>query len=83
MSAWFDQVIVGVLVIASAAFACYRLGPQNVRFWMRRQWARIRGKPLPQANSGGGGCGDCPNAAPLKARGEARVAANNIRKLER
>jgi hypothetical protein len=64
MDAWADQLIVGVLVVASAAFAGYRLGPARMRLWLRRQWARARGKPLPAAGTGAGGCGDCPHAMP-------------------
>jgi hypothetical protein len=87
VGAWLDLVIVGVLVIGSAAFACYRLGPQATRLWMRRQWARLLGKPLPASGEGGagcGGCGDCASTSPAaKAGGETRVPASNIRKLER
>jgi len=68
MSAWMDQLVVGVLVIASAAFAGYRLGPASMRLWIRRQWARVRGKPLPAANVGAGGCDDCPHAATFRKR---------------
>jgi hypothetical protein len=73
-----DQIAVATLVIASAGFACYRLGPASVRLWMRRVWARMLGKPLPVA--GTGGCGDCASAKPPN---EARIPATNIRKFER
>jgi len=66
MNAWIDQLVVGALVIASAAFAAYRLGPASMRLWIRQQWARVRGKPLPAASIGVGGCGDCPHAATFR-----------------
>jgi hypothetical protein len=76
-----DQIAVATLVIASAGFACYRLGPASVRLWMRRVWARMLGKPLPVAATGTtGGCGDCASAKPPN---EARIPATNIRKFER
>jgi hypothetical protein len=68
MNAWLDQAIVATLVITSAVFAAFRLGPAPMRLWMRRQWARLRGKPMPVVESGG--CGDCANAAHLKTRGD-------------
>ncbi|HZF16863.1 MAG TPA: hypothetical protein VE046_13065 [Steroidobacteraceae bacterium] len=80
MSSWLDQAVVASLVIASAMFAVFRLGPAPLRLWMRRQWARLRGKPMPVAQAGG--CGDCANAPVHKPRGETRIAADNIRKLE-
>jgi hypothetical protein len=83
MSAWVDQIIVGLLVIASVGFACYRLGPRKLRFWMRRQWARARGKPMPLVDTSGAGCDGCANAAAPKPRGQTRIAADNIRKFER
>lgn len=83
MGAWLDYTIVGLLVGASAAFACYRLGPARLRLGMRRQWARVRGKPLPLTDAGGGGCANCVNAASHGRRGETAVAPDNIRKLGR
>jgi hypothetical protein len=84
---WLDQVIVGALVFASAAFACYRLGPAGMRLWMRRQWARLLRRPVPVGGDGAagcGGCGDCASTAPTgKPLGETRVAASNIHKFER
>jgi hypothetical protein len=78
MNAWVDQAVVATLVIASAAFAAFRLGPAPMRLWMRRQWARLRGKPLPVAESSG--CGDCASASLHKPRGESRVPISHIRK---
>lgn len=81
MSGWLDQAVVGLLVVGSAVFAFLRLGPAPMRLWIRRQWARLRGKPMPTVAVGG--CGDCAKAAPPKNRVESRVAAANIRKIER
>jgi hypothetical protein len=84
VGAWLDLIIVGVLVIGSAAFACYRLGPQAMRLWMRRQSARILGKPMPVGGESGAGCSGCAHssASPPSAS-ETRISASNIRKLER
>jgi hypothetical protein len=82
MGAWLDYTIVGALVVVSAAFACYRLGPARLRLWVRRRWAGLRGKPLPVAEPGGG-CAGCINAESHARRGESAAAPGNIRKLER
>jgi hypothetical protein len=81
MNAWLDQVLVAALVLGSAIFACSRLGPAPLRLWMRRQWARLRGKPLPEADLTG--CAGCANGQPMKPRAETQIAAGNIRKFER
>jgi hypothetical protein len=83
MGAWLDSLIVWSLVTASAGFACYRLGPAGMRSWLRRQWARILGKPVPLADDSGANCGGCGSCASTPPRGETRIAADNIRKLER
>lgn len=81
VNAWLDQALVAALVLGSAIFAFSRLGPAPVRLWMRRQWARLRGKPLPVADLTG--CAGCANAQPSKPRAETPIPAGNIRRFER
>ena len=81
MPAWIDQALVAALVIGSAIFAASRLGPAPLRLWMRRQWARLRGKPLPTADLTG--CAGCANAQPSKPHAQTRIPAGNIRRFER
>jgi hypothetical protein len=82
MGAWLDYSVVGVLVGTSAAFALYRLGPARLRLWIRQQWARVRGRPLPVADTASG-CANCANATAHARPGETAIPPDNIRRFGR
>lgn len=74
MSPWIDHALIALVVIASAAYAIYALGPKSLRAKIRKHVFRAEAAG---AEAGCGGCGDC---GPSVSKREAKISLASVRK---
>ena len=83
MSSWIDHAVVAVLVIVSAAYAIYSLGPRSLRARIRKHV--FRREQTVGGEAGCGSCGDCGSLDSARegtstSQGEARISLASVRK---
>jgi hypothetical protein len=74
MSPWLDQLLIALIVIASAAYAIYSLGPKALRAKIRKH---IFGREDAESATGCGGCSDC---GPGTQKSEIKISLASVRK---
>ena len=75
MSSWIDHTVIALLVIVSAAYAIYSLGPKSLRTKIRKH---VFGRETAAGTETG--CSSCGDCGPSMRKSEAKISLASVRK---